>query len=230
MKMKKYKRKTPLISPLKMAIASLYAAIATAMIIIISGFDNEWCVICGGIAASLLIGDLFLIIGVGGRYRYSDTGIDILYQSLAYKKLDYLWFSAVVISNASYNNGYGYGINGNIPMQYKVKSDHGYTKVTFPFITLHKPPYPVDKIKAKMNSRDLFMLGNDDMYCLGICWFDSLTELLNHTKVPVYVLEDVYLRFKGKFDEIFMQYEGNRCFIITDRKLEYRNYIGGKIK
>lgn len=211
-----------------MAIAALCAAIAAAMIGIIAGFDNEWYIICSGVAASLLIGDLFLLIGAGGRYRYSDTDIDILYQSLAYKKLDYSWFSTVVISNASYNNGYGYGINGNIPMQYKVKSDHCSAKVTFPFITLHKASYPVDEIKAKMNSRDLFMLGNDDIYCLGICWFDSLTELLKHTQVPVYVLEDVYLRFKGKFDEIFMQHDGNRCFIIADRKMEYRNYIGGE--
>lgn len=72
------------------------------------------------------------------------------------------------------------------------------------------------------------MLSNDNIYCLGICWFDSLAELLNYTQVPVYVLEDVYLRFKGKFDEAFMQNEDNRIFIITDRIIEYRNYIGIK--
>ena len=215
-----------------MAIAALYAAIATVMIIIISGFDNKWYIICGGVAASLLICDLFIMIGAAGQYRYSDTCIDILYQSLVYKKLDYTWFSAVVISNASYNNGYGYGINGNIPMQYTIKGNNGHTKVTFPFVTLHTPTYPIYKIKESMNSRDLFMLSKDEVYCLGICWFDSLKELLEHTQVPVCVLEDVYLRFREQFDEIFMQYrcEERRFYIVTDHKVEYRKYLDGEIK
>lgn len=229
MEMKKYAKKIPLISPLKIAIAALCAAIATGMVIINTGFDNEWYIICGGITASLLICDLFIIIGVAGKYCYSDTCIKIMYHFLTYKKLKYAWYTAVVISNASYNNGYGYGINGNVPMQYKIKCDNGNIKVTLPFITLHKPSYPVDIIKAKMNSRDLFMLSNDELYCLGICWFDSLTELLNHTQVPVYVLEDVYIRFKEKFDEIFIQYEDNRFFIITDRKIKYRDYLSNEV-
>ncbi len=220
----------PLISPLKIAIAALYAAIATAVIIIISGFDNEWYIICGSIAAVLMICDLFIILGVSGYYRYSDTCIDILFQSLQYKKLSYSWYTTIVISNASYNHGYGDQMCYNIPMQYTVKNSSGYAKVTFPFITLHTHDYPIDNVKKGMNSRDLFMICDEEMYCLGICWFDSLIELLQHTQVPVCVLEDVYLRFKGKFDEIFVQYENNRFYIITDDKIEYQKYIGGEMK
>ena len=225
--MKRYKRKTPLISPLKIAIAALYAAIATATIIIFVGTDNEWYIICGGITVALFVGDLFIIIGASGRYRYSDKYIEVFYNLLLYKKLDYSWYNAVVISNASYNNGYGYGIYGNIPMQYKIKENSRHTKVTFPFITLHKPQYPVDKIKEGMNSRELFMINNDEIYCLGICWIDSLTELLCHTNIPVYILEDVYLRFKETFDIIFIQYETDidRFYIVTDHGIKYKDYL-----
>lgn len=224
--MKKYKRKIPLISPLKVGIAGFYAAIATAIVSIFIGTDNEWCVICGGIAATLFICDVFILIGAGGKYQYSDEYIDVLYQSLSYKKLDYSLFCAVVIPNATYNNGYGYGINGNIPMQYKVKGNKAHTKVTFPFITLHKSKYPVDKIKTGMSSRELFMLNNDEIYCLGICWFESLEELLKHTNCSVYVLEDVYLRFKGQFDVAFSVRKENlnRFFIISEQSIAYNEY------
>lgn len=226
--MKKYKRKVPLTSPLKIAIAVLYAAIATVAIIIFVGNNSAWYIICSGITASLFICDLFIIIETGGRYRYSDKYIEVIYQ-LLYKRLDYSWFSAVVISNASYNNGYGYGINRNIPMQYSVRGNNGRTKVTFPFITLHKPQYPVDKIKKGMSSRDLFMINNDDIYCLGICWFDSLKELLNHTNCTIYVLEDVYLRFKGQFDVAFSAHKENldRFYVITDHIIAYQVYTDG---
>lgn len=225
--MKKYKRRIALVSPLKITAAALYAAIATAVIIVLSGTENAWFIVCGGITVSLFICDLFIIIGTGGRYRYSDKCIEVFYQLLSYKKLDYSWFSAVVISNASYNNGYGYGINGNIPMQYRVKGNNGHTKATFPFITLHKPQYPFDKIKEGMNSRDLFMINNDEIYCLGICWADSFKELLKHTNCSVYVLKDVYLRYKGQFDAAFSSYNENldRFYIIADHSIAYQVYI-----
>ncbi|MGN1155743.1 MAG: hypothetical protein ACI4TK_06165 [Agathobacter sp.] len=225
--MKKYKRKTPLVSPLKITIAALYAAIVTATIIIFVGTDNEWYIICSGITASLFIGDLFVIIGAGGRYLYSDKCIEVFWQLLSYKKLDYSWFSAIVISNAPYNNGYGYGINGNIPMQYRVKENNGHTKVTLPFITLHNHQYPINQIKKGMSNRDLFMINNDEIYCLGICWNDSLEELLKHTNCSVYVLEDVYLRFKGQFDTAFSAHKENldRFYVIADHSIAYQVYI-----
>ena len=104
------------------------------------------------------------------------------------------------------------------------------SKVTFPFITLHKPQYPADKIKKGMNSRDLFMINNDEIYCLGICWFDSLDELLKHTDCPVYVLEDVYLRFKERFDTAFLAYKESleRFCIITDHSIAYKVYAQKK--
>lgn len=227
--MNKYKRKSPLISPIKMTVAALCAVTATILVIIFGGTDNEWHILCGGIAAMLFVCDLFIVAGAAGRYGYSDKCIYLIYPPFTYKKLYYSDYNAVVISNASYNNGYGYGVNGNMPMQYKVKGENRYTKGTYPFITLHAPQYPLNQIREKMNSRDLFLADSENIFCLGICWFDALSELLAHTDMPVYVLEDVYLRFREKFDSIFTQCENNidRFYIITDHTIEYKKYLKG---
>ena len=169
---------------------------------------------------------LLEIITARCKYCYSDKCIEVFYPFLLHKKLDYSWFSAVVISNASYHNNYhNYGY-GNIQMQYKVKGNNGYAKITFPFITLLKPEYPVDKIKEGMHSQDLFVMNSEKIYCLGICWVGSLQELLKHTTCSVYVLEDVYLRFKGQFDAVFSVYKENlnRFYVITDHSIAYQMY------
>lgn len=227
--MKKYRKKLPLTSPSITAIAALCAAIATVMIIIFSGVDNEWCVVCGAIFCVLFFFYLFDILATSGRYRYSDKCIEVLFRSLRYKKLDYSWFSVIVISNAAYNNGYGYiPSSAALLMQYKVKGNNGNIKVTFPFITLHTSDYRIDKIRKGMSSRDLFMLNSDEMYCLGICWFDSFQELLKHTDCDVCILEDVYLRFKEQFDIILKKNNESldRFYIVTDRTISYREYHG----
>ncbi len=78
-----------------------------------------------------------------------------------------------------------------------------------------------------MYSRDLFLLRCRDVYCLGICWFESLEELLKHRDVPVYILEDVYLRFRGNFDSIFAKYENgvDKFYIISNDIIEYKKYL-----
>ncbi|MDD6213319.1 MAG: hypothetical protein PUB22_09310 [Clostridiales bacterium] len=113
-----------------------------------------------------------------------------------------------------------------IPRKYNLKSSASGDTITFPFITLLKPEYPVDKIKEGMHSQDLFVINSDKIYCLGICWVGSLQELLKHTTCSVYVLEDVYLRFKGQFDAAFSVYKENlnRFYVITDHSIAYQMY------
>lgn len=223
--MKKYKRKTPLFSTLKIAVAALCAVIVTAAVAIVAGTESGWFIISCAITAIICIGLIFNMIVAAFKYGYSNECIEVFFSFLPYRKLDYSRFSALIISNASYNNGFGW-VNGNVPMQYKVKGDCGYTKVTFPFITLHKAQYPFDKISEGMSSRDLFMLNPDEIYCLGICWADSFRELLAHTNCPVYILEDVYLRFKEQFTADFSQHieDLSRFYIITDRIIAFKTY------
>lgn len=224
--MKKYKRKTPLLSPIKMTFVALCAAAVTAAVAVTNTDNQLLIILCGGITAVLIINDLLITIGAGGKYSYFEKYIKISSTLLPSKKIVYSSVCAVVISNASYNNGYGYGINGNIPMQYRVKRDDGCRNITYPFITLHKPQYPIDKIKKGMSSRDLFVINSDKIYCLGICWDDSFNELLKHAECPVYILEDVYLRFKEQFDNAFCAHKENinRFYIVTDNIVAYRMY------
>ena len=85
----------------------------------------------------------------------------------------------------------------------------------------------IDQLKVGLSSRDLEAINADKIYCLGICWPGSLDELMKHTEIPVYILEDVYFRFKGLFDTTFAAYlKGNRqLFIVTDQIVPYEKYL-----
>ena len=143
------------------------------------------------------------------------------------KKISFENIYGVVISNASYNCGRGDQLCYSIPMQYTVKSSDGKMQVPYPFISLLKQHYPIDQLKVGLSSRDLEAINADKIYCLGICWPESLDELMKHTEIPVYILEDVYFRFKGLFDTTFAAYlKGNRqLFIVTDQIVPYEKYL-----
>lgn len=226
--MKKYKRKIHMFPLRKLTLAALSAALVTAIIDVLFETDTLWSICAGALTVELFMFILLDIMGAAGKYRFSDKCIQVFYLIL-YKKLDYSWFQSVVISNAAYNNGYGYLFMDDCsnPMQYRVKGNGINRKVTFPFITLHTSRYPIDKIKKGMSSHDLFFLYSERVYCLGICWMDAFRELLDHTDCAVYLLEDVYLRYRGLFDDAIRLHKDNldRFYIITDHSIAYREYL-----
>lgn len=215
--MKKYRKTLPIISLVRIAIALFCASLLTAVVWLWLGKESEWTIICIGVCSALMTANLFVIIPYGCQYSYDDFFIKISYIGIVFKRISYSEYESVFISNASYNNNYGFGVYGNIPIQYSSKGKDGTIKTAYPFITLHKSGFPVKMVKSGMSSRDLFMLNCEKTYCLGICWFDSLAELLNNTDIPIYVLEDVYLRFKDSFDSIIIQHKNNvnRVYIVT---------------
>lgn len=199
--MKKYKRMPPFVSPTKITIFAVCFVIISILFAITVGADLEYCKIICLIAFLLaFVCDLIIIIGAAGRYRFSDRCVELFYGPWIYKKLNYSQFNTVVISNASYNNGYGYGANTDIPIKRRIKQDGKNAKTVLPYITFHKSGYPVHMIKKGMSSRDLFMLNDTKIYCLGICWFDAFREMLRYIDCDIYILEDVYFRFKEQFD------------------------------
>lgn len=224
--MKKYKCRTPLVSTKKFGISVLCAAIAALIISLIFGIDSKWTVISYCPLIYLLFTYISVHIAVLTRYSYCDKFIQLWYLSFTFKKIRYSDINSICVSNAAYNNGFS-RYDTIFPMMYKSKDREKVLKTVFPFITLHKPDYPIHKLNSGMYSRDLYNLDDEEIFCLGICWFDSFKELLNHTNCPVYVLEDVYLRFKGMFDMIFMQYndDNSRFYIITDHEIEYSDFL-----
>ena len=226
--MKRYKRRNPLIPLQKMVVVILCVALAAVLAWLLTG-ESAGTVACCGVLAALVVAYLFVAAGAAHRYAYCGDHIKLLYLMIPYQKYRYDAASSICISNAAYNNGYGYGPNGSIPMQYKSGGKKGLTTV-FPFITLHGKVFPIHRIHAGMTSREIFMLAGEKSFCLGICWFDSLEELLAHTDVPVHVLEDVYIRFKGKFDQVFTQQENraDRVYTVTDHEIGYLRYLAGE--
>ena len=218
--MKRYKRKIPIISPLTIAAAVLCTAVASGVSVLLR--DYSLGIAFGGVSVALFVLFLSDLLAAAGRYCYYDNDIELSCVPLIKKNLPYSRYNAVVISNASYNYSYG---SYSIPMQYKTE---GSAKVTLPYITLLGAQYPLNKVASGMDNRELYVL-HDDRYCLGICWFDSLRHLMEKRNDPVYVLEDVYLRFKEQFDRVFLEADDipDRVYIITAHCVPYRIYLGG---
>ena len=218
--MKRYKRKIPIISPLTIATAVLCTAVAAEASVLLG--DHSLSIVFGGVSVALFVLFLSDLLAASGLYCYYDNDIELSYVPLIKKKLPYSRYNAVVISNASYNYSYG---SYSIPMQYKTE---GSAKVTLPYITLLGAQYPLNKVASGMDNRELYVL-HDDRYCLGICWFDSLRHLMKKRNDPVYVLEDVYLRFKEQFDRVFLEADDipDRVYIITTHCVPYRIYLDG---
>lgn len=226
--MKKYKKMAPLFSPIKIALSALCFAVAAVVDYLLRGGENSWTIILGGICAGLITVSLFAALPLGYSYSYSHFCAELSYLSVGYRKIRYDEYAAVFVSNASYNNGLGHGPSVSIQMQYKSKGKSKSIKTTYPFLTLIKSNYPIDQVRAGMYSRDLVLIDRSDEYCLGICWPGSLDELMEHTDMPVYVLEDVYLRFKGLFDATFAACakKDRHIFIVTNQVIPYKRYLG----
>ena len=205
--MKSYLRRSPLFQPAIMLVGAIFFAVIAAALYFLPGKPGKLFVICAGLFAMTLILWLFVVLAVQHRYSYGDDGITFCYLKIPYKKEPYHNIRAIVISNAAYNNGYGSGVNGNVPMQ-RHGAARAFAKEPLPFITLHTEDMQPNMLHTGMYSRELYFLAPDQTVCLGICWFDSLCELLAHTDGDVYLLEDVYLRFQSHFNTIIE----NGCF------------------
>ena len=60
---------------------------------------------------------------------------------------------------------------------------------------------------------------------MGICGKTALDPILRETDLIVYILEDIYLEHKVRFDrEIASGSYGDRIFIVTDRNIAYNGY------
>lgn len=225
--MKKYKRKTSFLGYYLYIIIFICFSIITLAVYLSKGTNYPLFIISLVLTIVSFIGVFSEILANGFKFQLKNNCIEILYFFIPYKKIDYIKYNAIVISNASYNNQIGYGIfdTQNIPMQYIIKNGNKSKKITFPFITMLEPTFPIHKLKDKMNSRDLPLSISQDCYSLGICWFEALSELLEHTDYKVYILEDVYMRFKGILDNTFSKYDTSRFFIVSNDIVSYNFYL-----
>ena len=221
--MKKYKRRIPLITPSKLIIISLYSFFGAVVVFFLCGDINYWTILCASLFFISFILWVFVILSVNSQYSYGENCFVFSYLGIDYKMIAYTEINTIIICNAAYNNGYGYGIYGNVPMTFKAKNE----KQPLPFITLHQNSRILSSVHSGMFSREICFLDDSNSICLGICWSDTLLELIIHTTAEVYILEDVFLRFKSGFYKIIRDnphYE-NRFHVLSDHITSINQFI-----
>ncbi len=56
-----------------------------------------------------------------------------------------------------------------------------------------------------MTNVDVCKLSNDDESLdVGVCHFDALIELMEHTDAKIYILSDVYERYRDEFNAVML--------------------------
>ena len=227
----KYKRKVPCYSLKIFAYCSLCFMMATLLSFLIFQTFHMLTYLLFMFSLLFVFFHTCDVLDFERTYSYSNEYITLSCLKLNYKKIYYKDYNAVYISNAYYIASLFYReFYYKRPMCYKSKGNDGTVKTIYPFITLHTPMYPYKCIQKEMTSNDLYSYNSEQCIFLGICWFDSLKEMLHYTDLPVYVLEDVYLRFKGMFDMIFKDPSNStkRFYIVTDKNIEYEKYLEGE--
>lgn len=222
--MKRYRKSIPVLSPNISIIAAALAAAATLAAYIRGGIHSDGFMIgsCFFIVAGIFY--MMDILANLPKYFYATDMIHFKYLRLTYRKLSYQQINKIVISNAVYSD-----MHPNYWIIYKIKNKTGKAeRIIYPYITLQlskSTDYRLNKLQKGMGS--VRWLDPDNMVNLGICWFDSLSELLHYTDAELYILEDVYLRFYVAFDQILEQYNPERSYIISDTKCSYKLYKEG---
>ena len=221
--MKRYKRRKAFIKP-KVLYIVLICSILLILISAVSNFEAELIIILCSILSVTLLITFMNFLGTCQHFSCGKDGVTLSSFRMRYKTFRYNAYSIIMISNASYLNGYENPLYSNIPML-DDSDENGRQKKPLPYISLCGPSYPVNRVKPGMLGSDLRLIGNEIAF-VGICWFDALNELLINTNLPVYLLEDVYLGHKHKFDKTFVEcgVDPNRLFIISDNIVEYVEY------
>lgn len=225
--MKKYKKRTPLFPTNIMVTATIIVAITTFIVLLIQGEDSDWFFICSVLLFSTFFLLLLNILATSHGYVYENDSIRTQYLSLSLRKIDYNRIKIIIISDAIYNTTKHIGTLDYSSGTY-IKNEFGKRVfIQYPYITLHGSFNILKKIKSGMNSREVLWCDKEDTICLGICWFDALSELLSHTTSKIYILQDVYERFQGNFDAVLWldkSYE-ERTYIVNDHPIAYQDYV-----
>ena len=98
---------------------------------------------------------------------------------------------------------------------------------SYPALSLFKAQNRHMPIRSGMTDQEIRANRKDekDHSFMGICGKTALDPILRETDLIVYILEDIYLEHKERFDrEITTGNYGNRIFIVTDRNIAYNGY------
>ena len=107
----------------------------------------------------------------------------------------------------------------------KLRGKDGSTYVP-PYISFHNDRFSLKNIKKNATSYEISVVAADyDSLMVGICRENAFDYLLKMTELPIFILEDVYLRFQDAFDrDIQSNNAEQRIFIVSDRNVSYTGY------
>ena len=186
------------------------------------GRDNIFFIILAyGILPILIFQEIIFVFIDLQKYEYAESEIELKLFNRIFKRIKYDNIKAVVVSNAVATNG-----NGS---HYPVCSNKDGIKKQYAFLTLLSKDIDITRIQKEMHStsvRATCKIDKKFLSDLGICWFDSLKELILRTDAKIYLLEDVYWRYQKEIDEVLSKESAavERVYIVTMNVLPYGLY------
>ena len=132
----------------------------------------------------------------GSKIRMSILGV-------TYKSKPCVDINYAVVSNAKFvsNNP-----NANGYCLYEtVQTSDGKIKRILPYLTVHNAHFLPDSLAVGMTNADVCKLSNDDESLdVGVCHFEALNEIILHTDAKIYILADVYNRYRDEFNAVML--------------------------
>lgn len=215
--MKKYIRRTTLLNFVKFSIFTLLVLVSFVSIYILTK-SNEIKNIGIAIVLMLIFIEIIGIFSSLHRYSYKADSIVLEYLGVKYKKIECKEIEKIIISRGSYNNSFGYLMYTSIPLNLKKEK----RKIPYPYITLQFQKSKNIELIDGMDSREIHFNDVEGTYCLGICWIDSLLELLDHTDAKIFVLKDIYTILEKEFKDIAELIKNDNRFCVIDNEAKYR--------
>lgn len=209
--MKKYKVRNPLIHSNKIIIITLYLFTIIGVVGLFTIPFCEWYSVCVLIALALSFASAIIDLGASFKYAYLKKSICFYFCGIKFREIQYKTINGIIISDAIYNSG-KYDTNyADLPMCYKVVNGVGKReKIQYAYITVSKKATIDFSLITNKNSRSIHLTDTENFMNVGICWNDSFRDLLEKIDSDVYILENVYLRFKDEFDGIISLYDDNQ--------------------
>lgn len=161
------------------------------------------------------------------KYSYQVDFLQTYFGCLKRKKIYYKDVQSIVISNAVHTVKGG-SLSAPIALRKRV-TINGETKlIQYAYISLFSTDEICKYLKPQMNSLQLLWADPKMLYGT-VCWDESLGELLSYLTSKIYILEDVYFRFRDQFNDILAPYcmgNENNIFIVVDdgKQIRYCDY------
>lgn len=199
--MKKYRKTLPIYSPKKVLYPAIYATIGIVISGLLAGWDTVWPILCFAIGSIFGFAFMIQVFQLQWKYGFFNEVLQTYFGKLRNRSISYDKIGAICITNAVRTVKGGSHFSPALGVMQK--KDNIKEFLQYPWVTLLKTNEVCKRLTVGMSSQMfLCCAGSDHIY--GFVYdLESFNELLQKVRVPIYILEDVYLRFQSQFDQAF---------------------------